>query len=538
MDKQKADELITGYLQKIYGFAVKKSFSYEEAEDLAAEIVKEVYLSLLAAKEVVNTEGYVWRISEYTYARYVASKKRHEGISLDCIEIPVWEDYALDDPMEEIAKLRREIAFLSRKRRKTIYLFYYKNKSVSCIAQALGIPEGTVKWHLNKARNELKEGMKMERKIGKLGIAPLENVSFGHSGTPGTNGGPEFYLGDKLNLNIVYSVYHTPRTKEEIAEELGVTLVYIEDKLKFLESNGFLVKTSENRYTTYVCFSPETYSLELSEKKLKTQMKIAEILAKDYVPAVQAAMAGIDGVYIPSGNRELLDAAAIFYGITEKCRLSVKNDISNYNIKTTDGGNFIAYVDIPAERSDPAYKPTLNTPNYWTCGSMTRGSLKYPAVFSWSIDSRLCAREGSWENNLTEDYEYLYEFINKTISDNTANREKFKRLRERKFLTENGQVNIMVVKGAASEFFKKIPSCNEQIKDKFADTALEFATAIARNYPPQMQDLVIAQNVSGFIRSDVAMMVMDILYGNGTFRALTPNEKVTSTLLMFSDILP
>ncbi len=46
MDKQKADKLIEEYFQKIYGFAVRKSYSSEEAEELSAEMVKEVYLSL------------------------------------------------------------------------------------------------------------------------------------------------------------------------------------------------------------------------------------------------------------------------------------------------------------------------------------------------------------------------------------------------------------------------------------------------------------------------------------------------------------
>ena len=82
----------------------------------------------------------------------------------------------------------------------------------------MGIPEGTIKWHLNKARNELKEGFFMERKIGKLGLSPITSTGFTHSGNPGSNSGPEFYLGDKLNLNIVYSVYFEPKTKEQIAE--------------------------------------------------------------------------------------------------------------------------------------------------------------------------------------------------------------------------------------------------------------------------------------------------------------------------------
>ena len=52
MEKQKADKVITQYLNKIYGFAVKKSFSFDEAEDLCSEIIFAVYTSLLKAEEI------------------------------------------------------------------------------------------------------------------------------------------------------------------------------------------------------------------------------------------------------------------------------------------------------------------------------------------------------------------------------------------------------------------------------------------------------------------------------------------------------
>ena len=61
MKKEKADAVITAYLEKIYGFAVRKSFSYAEAEELASEIVEEVYTSLLRQDEIYNVEGYIWR---------------------------------------------------------------------------------------------------------------------------------------------------------------------------------------------------------------------------------------------------------------------------------------------------------------------------------------------------------------------------------------------------------------------------------------------------------------------------------------------
>ena len=432
MNKQRADEIITEYLTKLYGFAIKKSFSYDEAEDLCSDIIGELYPSLLTAKEIYNMDGYIWRISEHVYSKYVSSKKKHQGISIDGMEIPFEDNYSLGESEEEVLRLRREIAFLSKARREIVFSYYYENKTISIISKETKIPVGTVKWHLNKARNELKEGFIMERRIGKLGMKPIKATCFGHSGNPGTNDGPEYYLKDSLNLNIVYSVYHNPKTKDEIAEELGVTPVFIDDKIDLLENNGFLVRQAGGRFTTYVKFDSETYSLEQQDSCLKKQLEIAKLLAQDYVSAVRVAISDVKDVYIPSGNRELFEAAAILYGVANKCELPIKKDLTRYYIKTTAGGDFIAIIDLPSTQSDKDITSKLNLPPYWSCGNMTRYSEKYP-VYSWSIDTRYCSREGGWQNNLTSDYEYLYEFMTDSISDNSANSDKFKRLRERKY---------------------------------------------------------------------------------------------------------
>ena len=538
MDKQQADELIVQYLPKIYGFAMKKAFSYQEAEELSSDIVAEVYLSMLSAKEIVNIDGYVWRISEHVYSKFVSSKKKREGISIDGMDIPddtpIWDE----DVDSELDLLRREIAFLTQTRRKIVYSFYYENKTISTITEEMGIPEGTVKWHLNKARNDLKEGFIMERKIGKLGMKPIEAIGFGHSGNAGSNRGTEHYLGNKLNLNIVYSVYHTPKTLTEIAEELGVTPVYIEDTVAELVANGFLVEQAGKRYTTYVCFNPETYSLELEDKCLQKKMELAKLLVREYVPQIRAAIEDVKDIYIPSGNRELFEAAAIFYAVNNKCNTASKINFSQYSIKTLAGGNFIAYVDIPATQSDPDYVSPQTFPPYWACGDMNRWSEKYPSVYAWSVDSRYSSRTGGWKNNRTSDYEYLYEFLTGAIENTPANKEKFDRLKARGFLTEDNKVNIMVVRDKAETFFAKLPSLGEEIKKTFADYALEHAMIVAKDYPPQMRDLVVARYVNSFVNSTVALMVMDILYENGTFRPLNENERVTSNLIMFCDRLP
>lgn len=540
MNKQKADEIITEYLPKIYGFSVKKAFTYDEAEELSAMIVEEVYTSLLKMDDIYNIDGYIRRISKYVYARYVSSVKRHEGISIDGLEIPYEQDFTLpEEAEEEILRLRREIAFLTKTRREIVYSFYFENKKIIQIVSDMGIPEGTVKWHLNRARNEMKEGFTMERKIGKLGLNPVKATGFGHGGHTGSNDGPEYYLGDSLNLNIVYSVYHTSRTKEEIAEELGVTLVFIEDRIATLEENGFLVRQAGDKYTTYVRFSPETYSLEMVETKLKHQLEIAQMLADRYVPVIRDAIANVKDIYIPGGNRELFEAAMIFYAIGHDCGSRIDRDLSKYYVKTEAGGDFIANVYLEQKQSDPEYHKTLDLPSYFFCGDMTRGSEKYPSVKSWSTDTRLSSREGYWQNNHTADYEYLYEFMTDNLEDTPANAEKFSRLRDRKFITDDGQVNIMVVKGDMDSFFKIIPDVEDNIRKKITELSFESASMIAKFYPPQMSDLVMATEFAGLAGGRVvALMVMDILYSNGTFRPLTENERVTSNLIMFSDILP
>ncbi len=537
MDKTKVDGIITEYLEKIYGFAIKKSFSYEEAEELSAEIVKECYLSLLKSEEVYNIEGYIWRISEHVYSKYVAVKKRHEGISLDNVTVSYEERWFFeDDSAEELLRLRREVAYLTTTRRRIVYLFYYKSCPIASIARQLGMPAGTVKWHLNKARKELKEGFQMERAIGKLGISPVKATSMGHSGHTGKMAGPETFLADKLDLNIVYSVYHKPRTTEEIAEELGVTPVFIEDKIACLEANGYLVKTAGDRFTTYVYFQPEYRSLEQEEQRTKMQLKAAELLLEEYVPAVRAAIADFKDAYIPSGNRELLQAAAIFYGVSEKCALTTDRDLSKYYIKDTAGGKYIALVELEKECVDPDFKPTIPQKDYGACGSMNRCSCKYP-VSSWSTDTRIDSRTGYWKNNLNSDYEYLYEFLSGAIKDDAANAEKFARLKERAFLSQENKVEVMMLKDGKA-FKNAIPRLSEEQKNRFAEYALESAMQKAKHYPAQMQDLVVDWAVSNFIGSAVAIMVMDLLYEKGIFRPLTEEEKISANLLVFSDILP
>lgn len=537
MEKQKADDTITLYLEKIYGFAFKKAYSYDEAEELTSEMTAEVYTSLLNSNDIINVSGYIWRICENVYSRYVAKNKKQEGL---CENYMAAVSAAhMDDGIteEEKYKIRREISFLSELRRDIVFSFYYKNETIKKIAARHGIPEGTVKWHLNKIKKDLKEGMTMERKIGELGLNPVKALDISHNGTPGSNGGPEYYLKDKIDLNIVYSAYKKPRTLNEIAEELGMTPVFVEDRVTKLADNGFLVKKKGEKYISYVEFTGRTYSLENMDRIRDVKLRIAEQLIEKYVPLVRKCIANLQDVYIPSGNSELLEAAAIMYALRHKCTLKLGHsyDYNQYFIKTTDGGCYTVWVDLERECVDPEYK-LRNQGDFCVCGSMWRMSSKYP-VKAWSIDSRLDSRTGNWQNNQNRDYEYLYELITGRLTDGPENIDKINRLKERGFIDDNGRPMIMIIKGKDTDFIDQIPELDKKRNEDFSKIALEFAMQRIKNVPPHMHDLVMA-DYEGFISEEVPMMVMDKLYANGTLKPLTESEQITENLIMFCDVLP
>ncbi len=539
MEKQLADRLIEDYIKRIYGFAFQKSFSGDEAEDLGAEMVKEVYLSFLSADSIGNVDGYVWRICSNVFSKHVDAKKK-QPVSIDGIDLPYYENFESEEGKEEVLRLRREIAFLSEERRKIVFSFYFEGKSISEISAQKGLPEGTVKWHLSKARNDLKEGFEMERKIGTLGISPVEVLDISHNGMPESDGGPEKYLNDTLAVNIVYCVYEKPRSVEEIAEELGMTPVFISEKIDMLEKNGFLVKLAGGKYTTYVMFTPRKVSIEQGDLILREKIKVVKELVSRYVPKVRDAIRDFGDVYIPGGNRDLFEAAVIFYAISNKCTLPIKTDIGKYRIKTPGGADYTVTVNIRPEIEDPDYVPkaVLTKDNYFVCGDMTRDSAKYPSLMSWSSDSRLCSRQGSWQNNKGEDYEYLYEWIKGSLTKGPENKEKFDRLRSRNFISEDGKVNVMVVRDNMWDFFGRIPELDAEIKEEFAKCAMDQAIQTTKYYPEHMRDYQIYRFFHDYITPMQALMVLDELYDSGVFRPLTEDERITSQLLVFSDILP
>ncbi|MBR3439218.1 MAG: sigma-70 family RNA polymerase sigma factor [Clostridia bacterium] len=70
MNKQDAERITTEYLKPVYGFALKRCRSLQDAEDLSQDIVLRIFTALLKRKDIVDVQKYVWTIAHNCLTNY------------------------------------------------------------------------------------------------------------------------------------------------------------------------------------------------------------------------------------------------------------------------------------------------------------------------------------------------------------------------------------------------------------------------------------------------------------------------------------
>lgn len=282
MKRERAEKLTTEYLKAIYGFALKRCANLQDAEDLTQEIVLKVFRSFLCRDDIEAPDKYIWTVAHNTLSNYYREKtKIAMGIPMgDFAELLSLDNDTADDLVEKetIERLHKEIAYLSKLQRKIVIAYYFENKKQETIATELGIPLGTVKWHLFEAKKNLKKGIDTMRQIGQLQFNPIKFELCGTNGSPGTKGANSNLLRSTFSQNIVYSVWKEAKTVGKIADDLGVSPVYVESEAEYLAEYGFLTEKSGK----YLCnILIDEASNELIELKDKMYRQAAEAFANE-----------------------------------------------------------------------------------------------------------------------------------------------------------------------------------------------------------------------------------------------------------------
>ncbi len=285
MLRQEAERIITEYAGPIFGFALKRCGNVHDAEDLSQEIVTRAFRALLLRDDIEDARKFIWTIAHNTLNSYYRETSRMiVGVPLEeaagAVSDPgAGPDTALEAEEERktIRRLRGEIAYLSRLQRRIVIAYYFENRKQADIARELGIPLGTVKWHLFEAKRELKRGMDKMRQPSELKFNPIHFDSVGMNGKSGTKSLDEFFR-SALSQNICYCVRKTAKTVGEIADDLGVSPVYVETEVEFLEKYGFLLEKNGRYIVNFLISEPTAELLTMQDRMYK---KAAELFAND-----------------------------------------------------------------------------------------------------------------------------------------------------------------------------------------------------------------------------------------------------------------
>lgn len=540
MDKQKADEIITEYLKKLFGFSLFKMCNIDRAEELTSRITMEVYTSLLKKDYIENIDGYIYKIAHNVYARFLHNETKGAHLSLDLVSIPSADDFTVDfTNSESCSLLRREIAYLAKTQREIVVLHYYDKLKLADIAKQLGISPGTVKWHLYDARNNLKEGMNTVREVGALGVKPIRLANMGHSGRSGNMGDTSDFLNKRLTQNIAYAAYHNPKSINEIAEELGVSPLFIEDEVFVLEEYGFMDKVAGGKYMTNIYISePTSQCIEAGHILYN---KYAKILCEKYVPLVMEALHGYDKskLYIPDNDFNLLAWSAITFACDYKLYMDKSVDTEKYSVKRKDGGDYIAFAHV-----EDNIKVSFDESKYGACGNMTRGSMKNYPIFAWQLNTYYDNREGNWRECLSTDFDYLYEFVIGTLKKEESQIEKFRRLYDKGYLRDDDTVNIIIINDGkennflSGDFAKAIPAITDELKDISDEFDNEMQKINMPLYPKHMQGLCKAWTSNCMCHNATRTRVLEQLLQTGVLTLPTEKQKAGINTLLFSDTLP
>jgi len=291
MNKELASKLISDNLTSIYGYAFGKLYDKSHAEDLAAEIVCEVLRSVERLEKEEAFWGFVWRIAENTFRKFIRKEQYQQTCELTTDlsdtsdlyyngHVPSPEEHyvAQEEQSEELFLLRRELSLLSKLNREICVAYYIDNKSCSQIAVEQNTTLETVKYHLFKTRKLLKEGIGMTRTLGEKSYNPgVFRLNFW-----GDHNKYDALFNRKLPGSILLAAYDTPVSMEELSMELGVAVPYLEDEIELLESAGVIKKQGTKYHTNLVILTNE-YEKRFEKETSGTYLVIATELFEQVV---------------------------------------------------------------------------------------------------------------------------------------------------------------------------------------------------------------------------------------------------------------
>lgn len=160
------DQYIRKYGKRLYGLCLTLCANPFDADDLYQDTWLQVVRNISRYDESREFEPWLTKICVNTYRNTLRRIARspllnfktneEKDSALEAVPAPEKEDYT---PVHEA------VYRLPEKLRLAVILYYFEERDIAAVAGVLGVPEGTIKSRLNKARKLLKEVLGSEEYI-------------------------------------------------------------------------------------------------------------------------------------------------------------------------------------------------------------------------------------------------------------------------------------------------------------------------------------------------------------------------------------
>ena len=244
-------------LDKLFGFCYARTSDSHEAEELCSDIVYALLKAVHRNGEIENVYPFIWRVARNVYADFSNNRRKrtetiYEGDSEEILLGLAEEDYS-DDTTGLLSSVYRRMAFLTKAYREVMIMFYIDGLSTAQIAKKQGTSEGAVRQRLFSARQKIKsEVEEMGETYNKpVALNKIDFVIWG-TGNPAW-GDPRNVCRRMFSRHIVWLCHKKPMSASEIAEELNVPTVYVEEELEILRKGengeyGLLRRSDNGKY--------------------------------------------------------------------------------------------------------------------------------------------------------------------------------------------------------------------------------------------------------------------------------------------------
>jgi RNA polymerase sigma-70 factor (ECF subfamily) len=152
--------LVDAYRDRAFGLALRIVRSREEAAEVAQDAFVRAWRALPGFRADARFSTWLYRIVMRRAFDAAAVLRRRRGREVALDDGGGVEPGAAPgpDPSAEARGRRLEalIARLPESQRVVVTLFYYEDQTIAEVAATLGVPEGTVKTHLHRARAALR----------------------------------------------------------------------------------------------------------------------------------------------------------------------------------------------------------------------------------------------------------------------------------------------------------------------------------------------------------------------------------------------